>query len=193
MNEYVRTHPEFSLCGLNCSLCPRHATEGSSRCQGCGATDFADTHPTCAVITCAKKHGSPEFCFACAEYPCERYRTIGGIDSFISYRRVRENLEKARGDIHAYLAELAEREAFLGRLLDRWNDGRRKGFYCLAANDLPIASVREVRASLEKIEAQGEAAGTGALPPGSKERALAAVRLIAEEAEKAGFELALRK
>ena len=84
-------------------------------------------------------------------------------------------------------------EKCLGRLLDRWNDGRRKGFYCLAANDLPIASVREVRASLEKIEAQGEEAGTGALPPGSKERALAAVRLIAEEAEKAGFELALRK
>lgn len=150
-------------------------------------------HPTCAVVTCAKKHGSPEFCFDCAEYPCERYRTIGGADSFISYRRVRENLEKARGSLDSHLVELAEREAFLAQLLDRWNDGRRKAFYCLAANDLPIDSVRAVREKLTALEAQSDDAGSGALPPGSKERALEAVRLISAEAEKAGFALALRK
>ncbi|TAH55475.1 MAG: DUF3795 domain-containing protein [Treponema sp.] len=208
MDEYRRFHPEFSLCGLNCSLCPRRWTEGSSRCPGCGAPraegapgsparpGFSDIHPTCAVITCAKKRGSPEFCFLCADYPCDRYRNIGTADSFISYRHVKENLAKAQENLDSYLDELAEREAFLALLLDGWNDSRRKGFYCLAANDLPIGSVREVCARLVEIDAQDAqngADGSAECVPCSTDRARTAVRLLSAEADKAGFALALRK
>ena len=84
----------------------------------------------------------------------------------------------------------------LALLLAGWNDGRRKGFYCLAANDLPIGSVREVRARLEEIDeldAQNGADGSTECVPCSKDRARTAVRLLSAEADKAGFALALRK
>ena len=84
----------------------------------------------------------------------------------------------------------------LALLLAGWNDGRRKGFYCLAANDLPIGSVREVRARLEEIDeldAQNGADGSAECVPCSTDRARTAVRLLSAEADKAGHTLALRK
>ncbi|HCP15088.1 MAG TPA: hypothetical protein DIT32_04865, partial [Peptococcaceae bacterium] len=62
MKEYVRAYPLFSLCGLNCGLCPRYHTEGESRCPGCGGPAFHLKHPSCAVITCSRKHGGVEHC-----------------------------------------------------------------------------------------------------------------------------------
>ena len=84
----------------------------------------------------------------------------------------------------------------LALLLDGWNDSRRKGFYCLAANDLPIGSVREVCARLVEIDAQDAQNGADRSTecvPCSKDRARTAVRLISAEADKAGHTLALRK
>jgi hypothetical protein len=34
---------------------------------------FFEKYPSCAVITCSKKHKNIEFCFNCDEYPCKRY------------------------------------------------------------------------------------------------------------------------
>ena len=74
MAPFVRNNPRFSLCGLNCCLCPRFNTDGISKCPGCGGKDFSNQHPTCAVATCNKKHDNVEYCFQCSEYPCKKYQ-----------------------------------------------------------------------------------------------------------------------
>jgi hypothetical protein len=95
MIKYKRKYPLFSLCGLNCGLCPRYQTDGKSRCPGCGGEDFHLKHPTCAVITCNKKHDYVEYCFQCSSYPCNRYNEPSKVDSFISYRNVISDFKKA--------------------------------------------------------------------------------------------------
>jgi hypothetical protein len=37
MKEYYRNYPLFSLCGLNCGLCPRYHTQGESKCPAAAA------------------------------------------------------------------------------------------------------------------------------------------------------------
>jgi len=117
MTIYSRKEPYYSLCGLNCCLCPRFYTNGSSRCPGCGGKEFSSKHPTCAVITCSKKHDYIEFCFQCREFPCERYRKLGGMDSFITYKNVLLNIEKAKADLNIYMASLKTKYEYLKILL----------------------------------------------------------------------------
>jgi hypothetical protein len=183
MKEYTRRHPEFSLCGLNCALCPRYTTEGSSKCPGCGGENFYEKHPSCKVINCSLKHGEFSFCFDCDEYPCDRYASIGEKDSFISYRHVKGNLEKAKRDLPGYLEELKERKEILEKLIDFYNDGKSKGFYCIAANNLEMASLRK---SMKEIQA---------IDPGEDKKAIAQeARAILEKYAKAdGVGLELRK
>ena len=138
MKEYKREYPLFSLCGLNCGLCPRFHTEGGSRCPGCGGGDFYCKRggAGCPVITCSRKHNNVEFCFECGDYPCELYigRDNTG-DSFITYKNVLRDCDKAKTiGISAYKAELDEKAEILRFLLIECNDGRRKNFYCIAVN-----------------------------------------------------------
>ncbi len=149
MSEYQRSYPLFSLCGLNCGLCPRYQSEGASRCPGCGGQGFAQQHPTCAVITCSKKHGAVEYCFQCRDYPCDRYLTPSDKDSFITYRNREKDMQKAAaGGVEAYQAELNEKTAFLEYLLRHYNDGRKKNFYCLGVNLLDLADLNEIKERL---------------------------------------------
>jgi len=118
MEKYRRKESRFSLCGLNCCLCSRYNTAGASECPGCGGENFENQHPSCSVITCNKKHDTVEYCFECSNYPCKRYNNLGGKDSFISYRRIQENLESAKKNIDLYIKELSIREQILGNLLE---------------------------------------------------------------------------
>ncbi|MEI8199146.1 MAG: DUF3795 domain-containing protein [Eubacteriales bacterium] len=151
MEEYIRATPLFSLCGLNCGLCPRYRTQGESKCPGCGGTDFRLKHPACAVITCSKKHGDVEYCFECSSYPCERYSGTGDKDSFISYRNVITDFAKAKTDgIEQYITDLREKIKILDFLLNTYNDGRRKAFYCNAVNMLPLPDLREIMKEIQE-------------------------------------------
>ena len=187
MKEYKRRHPEFSLCGLNCGLCPRFHTDGPSRCPGCGGPDFHLKHPTCAVITCSSKHENVEFCFQCAGFPCERYKAPNTLDSFITYRNVLSDLEKAqKRGIERYLKELSRKREILKILLGRYNDGKQKGFYCLAVNLLDLPDLEKIAKRL------GEERDAGARGSDIKERAKSAVELIGSAARKKNVELKLR-
>lgn len=181
MKPYTRRCPDFSLCGLPCGLCPRHHTTGSSRCPGCGGEDFHLKHPACAVITCSRKHGEPEYCFECEAYPCERYLDMPEMDSFVSYVHVREGLDRGRaGDLDGLLRELARKKGILEGLLARWDDGKSKGFFCLAAQLLPLEALEDVMGRLDQREGR------------SDERADPR-ELLGEEARKRGIPLVLRK
>lgn len=198
MEDYKRSTPTFSLCGLNCGLCPRYNTDGTSKCPGCGGPDFRLKHPACSVITCSKKHGSVEYCFQCSSYPCERYSRIGDLDSFMSYRNVISDLAKAKtGGIELYIAELNEKIEILELLLHTYNDGRRKAFYCNAVNLLPISELREIISEVqgtETIKTCEQIAGrdNGQIAP-LKEQIEQIVRLMEARAASRSISLKLRK
>ncbi len=151
MEPFIRKAPHFSLCGLNCCLCPRFNTEGKSKCPGCGGVDFAEQHPTCAVATCNRKHDGVEYCFLCGQYPCAKYETESACDSFISYRSVKENFKEAKADLAQFKKTLARRFWILQTLLSRFNDGKSKGIYCLISNDMPIEDLELVVELAEKL------------------------------------------
>jgi hypothetical protein len=183
MEGLVRKDSGFSLCGLNCCLCPRFNAEGKSRCPGCGGPGFAEKHPTCAVATCNRKHDNAEYCFQCSAYPCARYEKESQCDSFISYRSVKENFGAAKADLDGYRRSLERRSTILRALLASCNDGRSKGLYCLVANDMPLAELERL---LELSEG---------LPPGMdvKEKARALGAEIGEIAARLGAEYRLRR
>lgn len=179
---YRREHPSFSLCGLNCALCPRHRTEGGSRCPGCGGSDFNDLHPSCAIITCARKHGNPAFCHECGAYPCERYQKPFPADSFITYQHVQTDLSAAREDLPGYLAQLEQRRLILERLLKEADDGRSKSFYCLAATLLSVQALERVIGRIDE-----------GVPENRKERAVRMRTALLEAGKTEGVSLVLRK
>lgn len=183
MKEHKREYPLFSACGLNCGLCPNHHTNGASRCAGCGGDGFF--YPACPILACNARHGV-QYCCLCGEYSCGRYAEAGVYDSFVTHRNQLKDNEKAKaGGIAAYRAELDEKVDILQFLLNHYNDGRRKNFFCLAVNLLDLPDIREV---LRRLEAESPAANS---PP--KERAALAARLFQATAVQRGVELKLRK
>lgn len=151
MKEYNRAYPLFSLCGLNCGLCPRYQSKGASKCPGCGGRDFHLQHPSCAVITCNKKHDAVEYCFQCRGYPCDRYLEPSSKDSFITYQNVLSDFEKARIEgIEGYQLELNEKVSFLEFLIDNYNDGRKTSFYCIAVNLLSLTDLKPLKKDIEE-------------------------------------------
>ncbi len=182
MIPYSRKRPEFSLCGLNCSLCPRFHTEGTSRCPGCGGSGFSLKHPSCGVISCARKNGDVEYCFECAKYPCEKYARDGGKDSFITYKKVAEDIAAAKADIEAYLAALGKKEAILRELIARFDNGRMKGYYCLAVNLLPLDDLAALVDGARAMEVDDKDSIASALKEG-----------LREIAARRGIDVALRR
>ena len=152
MKNYQREYPLFSLCGLNCALCPMHLNQ---YCPGCGG---GEGNQSCAIFRCAREHGCPEYCFQCSEYPCEKYDSVMEYDSFLPHRNMRKDMEQAKsGGIEAYQAELEERAAILQELLDNYNDGRRKTFYMLAVYLLELQDLRD---AMEQILRETSGGGT---------------------------------
>ena len=137
MKGFIRNNSYLSLCGLNCKLCSMNI---SGNCGGCG---FGNQ--SCPIARCSLEHGSPEYCFQCAEYPCERYSHIDEADSFITHMNQKTDLEEVQKiGKEAYNAKQAEKRQILDRLLREYNDGRKKTLFCLAVNLLPLEDLRTV-------------------------------------------------
>jgi hypothetical protein len=153
MREYIRETPQFSLCGLNCCLCPRFRTTGSSRCPGCGGPSFHEKHPACGIISCSQRHDGVEYCFQCKEYPCDRYTGPNEKDSFITYRHVPLDMDTAKNiGLDTYLEQLSKKSCILDILLDEWDNGRQKSYYCLVVNLLSHADLEIAMSELSKRE-----------------------------------------
>ena len=138
--EFKRTDSLFSLCGLNCGLCPMQIRGG---CSGCfnGSTCYL----TCPIAPCSVRHGNVDYCFHCPEYPCKRYDGIDAHDSLISHRNQKKDMLKAKGmGIDAYLAEQRAKKALLEYMLEEYDDGSRDVFFCLAANMLDVDDLEDV-------------------------------------------------
>ena len=184
MEYRVREYSLFSACGLNCGLCARFYTDGGSRCPGCAGEGFSDVHPPCGILSCCQRKGL-EYCYECEEFPCKKYDSWGDSDSFITHRNYLADMEKARDHgIEAYKTGLNAKVRILEELLSCYNDGRRKGFYCLAINLLELADIEVI---MEKIRSEVSLLAT------SKEKAVAAVSLFNTIADEKGISLKLRK
>jgi hypothetical protein len=181
MENKTRNYPLFSVCGLNCGLCPRFHTTGTSKCPGCAGEGFSEVHPPCGALTCCQRKEF-EYCFLCHEYPCKKFVSADLTDSFITHKNQFRDLDKAkRIGMETYKAELNEKVMLLEELLKNHDDGRRKSFYCLAVNLLELADVKSVMENIADATYD------------VKEKATIAVRLFEKMAEQRGVLLKLRK
>src|SRR3989304_10020198 len=155
----VKTYPTIGCCGLDCGLCPRYYTVGSSRCPGCCGPDFFNKHPSCSYITCCVKKKSLEACAQCDEFPCSKFEswleTGGEYDSFLTHKKAKPNLDFIRTyGLERYFEQQSKRIELLEKMLKNFDDGRSRNFYCIAATLLQIANLE---ASLEKTEQRSKA------------------------------------
>lgn len=92
------------------------------------------------------------YCSACCEYPCSEYVHDAEYDSFITYQNRRRDLEKVQTiGQEAYKQEQLEKIDILRNLLDNYNDGRKKSFYCLSVNLLELEQLRAVMQALAQL------------------------------------------
>ena len=184
MEYQTRKYPLFSACGLNCGLCPRYHTDGSSKCPGCAGEGFSSKHPSCGILSCSQRKGN-EYCYLCVEYPCKKYDGADLSDSFITHKNQFHDFDKAkRIGLEAYAAELDEKIKTLEYLLNNYDDGRRKSFFCAAVNLLDIKDINSIMEQItDEIESEAPV----------KTKSVTAVRLFETMAEKRGISLRLRK
>lgn len=180
MKGFTREETRFSLCGLNCALCSMRL---GGYCPGCGG---GAGNQSCTIAKCFLEHGSVPFCWECSEYPCSRYDGFDDGDSFVPHRSRRQDIAQVRElGLEVYLARLEEKQTILGELLAHYNDGRRKTLFNTAVYLLPLEDLRFVMTSLDdRPELEDQPV---------KERALAAVGLLLEAADRRGICLKLVK
>lgn len=180
MKGFTRNETRFSLCRLNCGLCSMHL---GGYCPGCGG---GAGNQSCAIARCSLEHGSVPFCWECPEYPCTRYEGFDDADSFIPHRIRQQDIAQVQAlGLEAYLTRLEEKRAVLEELLAHYNDGRRKTFFNTAVCLLPLEDLQSVTAALNSQPELTEQS--------IKERALAAVQLLQEAADRRGVRLKLNK
>ena len=183
MEYKISDYPQFSVCGLNCGLCPRYYTVGSSRCPGCVGEGFSDVHPICGILSCCQRKGL-EYCFECSEFPCKKYDNAGEADSFITQKNQIRDMEKAKNDFNAYKDELNKKIEILQELLSNYDDGRRKSFYCLAVNLLELDDLFLIMSQIKE-----EADPLSSL----KEKAKSVANLFLAKGNEKNIDLKLRK
>jgi len=138
MKNFDRQNQLFSLCGLNCGLCTMHL---GNHCPGCGGKG----NQSCKIARCSLEHGKIEYCYECRSYPCDNYKHIDDFDSFITHKQQKSDLEKAKQiGIDNYNAEQKEKIEILHILLSKYNDGRKKTFYCVAVNLLSLSEIKDI-------------------------------------------------
>ena len=65
-------------CGMNCGICMAFLRK-KNKCAGCRGSDEKKpvTRTNCKIKTCDTiKKSSVQFCFACADFPCENLKKL---------------------------------------------------------------------------------------------------------------------
>ena len=144
-SKQTKMYPTIGCCGIDCGLCPRFHTIGKSKCPGCLGKNFYEKHPSCSIITCCVKKREHETCASCSDFLCDRLKDWDKGDSFVTHRNSLQTLKYIKdNDIESFHNKQAEKISLLETLLEKFNDGRSKSFYCLAVNLLPIEELIKV-------------------------------------------------
>ena len=144
----LKTYPTIGCCGLDCGLCPRFYTVGHSRCPGCAGPDFFNKHPSCSFITCCVKKKNLEVCAECTEFPCakfksaEEYEKVKESSSYPPCKKILPNLNfiKSHG-IKKFIEQQRCRIKSLEKMIENFDDGRSRSFFCRAATLLDLTSL----------------------------------------------------
>ena len=147
-------YPEIGICGLSCRLCPTYNTDAKSKCDGCKSENRMAVG--CPFITCAIKKKGIEFCWDCEQdETCEKWvkhRNTGKkVDSFKCYQKLEDDIafiQKNGVDEFEKLQKM--REKVLKEMLQEFNEGRSKSYYCIAATILEIGELKEALAKARK-------------------------------------------
>ena len=145
MDKQNKKYYTLGCCGIDCALCPRYHTEGTSRCPGCFGENFAEKHPPCSFAACCVRKHDLEVCGQCSDFPCEKYRN-GKIlkDSFVTHKKMMENQEFVRKNgIEKYIKQQSIRVKILEKMLSDYNDGKSKSYFCTAVALLAIESLNQ--------------------------------------------------
>jgi hypothetical protein len=146
-------YPEIGICGLSCRFCPHYKTDSKSKCNGCKSKERMLVG--CPFITCAIKKKGIEFCFECEESSaCKKWkehRENGKkYDSFVCYQGLESNISfiKENG-IDKFEKLQKDKEKLLKKMLNEYDDGRSKNYYCIATT---ILSIDELNEALKKAK-----------------------------------------
>jgi len=157
----VKKYPTIGCCGLDCGLCPRYYTVGSSRCPGCCGPGFFDVYPSCSYITCCVKKRGREVCAECDEFPCSKFESWlangGKYDSFLTHKKANYNTSFIRKHgIEKFIEQQRKRIKILEAFLRDFNDGRSKSYFCIAVTLLPIEDLElSIAKARSKIKEKG--------------------------------------
>lgn len=153
-------YSQIGICGLSCRLCPRYHTEAKSRCEGCKTESRMAVG--CPFITCATRKRQIEFCWECEENKTcekwEKHREAGKkADSFKCYQKLEDDISfiQKKG-VNEFEKLQKVREELLKEMLQEFNEGRSKSYYCIAATVLEIEALKEAL-----IKAKKESKGLG--------------------------------
>jgi len=146
----LKKYPTIGVCGLDCGLCPRYYTKGVSRCPGCAGPDFINKRPSCSFITCCVKKKNLEVCAECSEFPCSKfksdkeYQQLKESSSYPSYKKVMPNLNfiKEQG-IEKFVEQQKKRMKLLEAMMENFDDGRSRSFFCKTTALIDIASLEK--------------------------------------------------
>jgi hypothetical protein len=156
----TKQYPTIGACGLDCGLCPRFYTVGPSRCPGCAGPGFYDKRPTCSFITCCVKNKGLEVCSECPDFPCakfksaEEYGQVKESSSYPSSKKILPNLcfIKENG-IDKFIEQQKKRIQLLETMIDKFDDGRSRSFFCRAALFLDVkALAKAIEKAVETIK-----------------------------------------
>ncbi len=160
-NHAVKRYPTIGVCGLDCGLCPRYYTQGTSRCPGCGGPDFFSKHPSCGFITCGVKKKQIEVCAECPDFPCSKFKTdeeyqqVKESSSYPSCKVIMLNLNfiKEQG-LKRFMVQQKKRIKLLERMIENFDDGRSRSFFCRAACLHDLASLQSaLKEAAAKVKA----------------------------------------
>lgn len=147
MLEKLKMFESIGCCGIDCCLCPRFHTIGSSACPGCGGLSFKDKHPLCGFLTCCAVKNGFEVCSLCNQYPCKRFDVEkSGYDSFVTHKNVFSNLDfiKQNGIVQ-FIDHQKTRTEILTYFITNYDDGRSKSFFCLSCALLPLENLKKIQ------------------------------------------------
>ena len=186
----IKKYPFIGVCGLDCGLCIRYHTDGKSRCPGCCGPDFFEKHPSCCFISCAVKNRGLETCAQCPDWQeCEHIFQLRQAslthDSFISYRPVMSNFAYiCKYGVNKFIQREIEKQKVLIELLNNFDDGRAKLFYCTACQ---LINPEEITRVIHDVNMS--------LPPSAdiKEKARTMRSALIKLAQRLKIDLVLRK
>jgi Zn-finger protein len=146
----LKKYPTIGVCGLDCGLCPRYYTAGPSRCPGCGGPNFLKKHPSCSFITCCVKKNNFEVCADCPNFPCSKFKSekdiqeYEGSSSYPPYKKIMLNLNYIKEyGIEDFIDTQKKRIRLLEKLIQDFDDGRSRSFFCKATALLDIKSIED--------------------------------------------------